>query len=95
MSYVNCVFSVARIILEQKKLLFQMRHLQMLLQETLKQIFLNIKSITIAHRLNTIADYDKVIGGYQGQAVEFDTTFNILFNSLNSSYVDKYNFNIF
>ncbi|CAD8143738.1 unnamed protein product [Paramecium pentaurelia] len=104
MSDVNSVFSVgqkqliclARIILFQKKIIVldeATANVDMktddFIQETLKKKFTDCTLITIAHRLNTIADYDKVMVVSEGQVIEFDTPFNLLANSINSTYVDK------
>ena len=40
-----------------------------LIQKVLKSKFKNTKIITIAHRLNTIADYDKIIVMHRGRVV--------------------------
>ena len=46
--------------------------------------------IAIAHRLNTIIDYDKVLVMDAGNVAEFDTPFNLLSrNSLFKSIVDQ------
>ncbi|CAD8103786.1 unnamed protein product [Paramecium sonneborni] len=104
MSDVNSVFSVgqkqliclARIILHQKKIIVldeATANVDMktddFIQETLKTKFSDCTLITIAHRLNTIADYDKVMVISEGQVIEFDTPFNLLANSLDSISVDK------
>ncbi|CAD8195654.1 unnamed protein product [Paramecium octaurelia] len=104
MSDANSVFSVgqkqliclARIILEKRKIIVldeATANVDMktdeFIQETLKNRFSDCTLITIAHRLNTIADYDKVMVVNEGQVVEFDTPFNLLANSLNSISVDK------
>ncbi|CAD8159179.1 unnamed protein product [Paramecium octaurelia] len=104
MSDVNSVFSVgqkqliclARIILFQKKIIVldeATANVDMktddFIQETLKKKFTDCTLITIAHRLNTIADYDKVMVVSEGQVIEFDTPFNLLANSNNSTSVDK------
>ncbi|CAD8098745.1 unnamed protein product [Paramecium primaurelia] len=104
MSDVNSVFSVgqkqliclARMILEEKKIIVldeATANVDMktddFIQETLKQKFSDCTLITIAHRLNTIADYDKIMVISEGQIVEFDTPFNLLANSINSTSVDK------
>ncbi|CAD8134461.1 unnamed protein product [Paramecium octaurelia] len=104
MSDVNSVFSVgqkqliclARIILQQKKIIVldeATANVDMktddFIQDTLKKKFSDCTLITIAHRLNTIADYDKVMVVSEGQVIEFDTPFNLLANSINSTTVDK------
>ncbi|EAS02358.2 ABC transporter family protein (macronuclear) [Tetrahymena thermophila SB210] len=49
-----------------------------LIQELIKEKFQDTTIITIAHRLNTIADYDKIIVLDAGKVVEIDTPFNLL-----------------
>lgn len=44
-----------------------------LLQETLRKSFSNRTIITIAHRINTIIDSDRVVVLDKGEIVEFDT----------------------
>ena len=43
-----------------------------LIQEVIRNRFKNSTVLTIAHRLNTIMDYDKVLIMDQGRVVEFD-----------------------
>ncbi|KAG8432958.1 hypothetical protein GDO86_017284 [Hymenochirus boettgeri] len=49
-----------------------------LIQSTIRKEFKDCTVITIAHRLNTIMDYTKVIVLDKGQIVEFDTPSNLL-----------------
>ncbi|XP_043265995.1 ATP-binding cassette subfamily C member 4-like [Colletes gigas] len=51
-----------------------------LIQKTIRQNFKNCTVVTIAHRLNTIMDSDKVLVMDHGQAVEFDHPFVLLQN---------------
>lgn len=44
-----------------------------LIQETIRKEFANCTIVTIAHRLNTIMDYDKIIVMDKGQIVEHDS----------------------
>jgi ABC-type multidrug transport system fused ATPase/permease subunit len=44
-----------------------------LIQQVIRVKFSNCTVLTIAHRLNTIMDYDKVLVMNQGHVVEFDT----------------------
>jgi ABC-type multidrug transport system fused ATPase/permease subunit len=44
-----------------------------LIQETIRKEFSSSTIVTIAHRLNTIIDYDRVIVMNKGQIAEFDT----------------------
>lgn len=49
------------------------------LQETLrKSLFRNRTIITIAHRIRTIVDSDRVVVLQQGEIVEFDTPDNLI-----------------
>ncbi|KAE8579699.1 hypothetical protein XENTR_v10024156 [Xenopus tropicalis] len=49
-----------------------------LIQSTIRKEFQDCTVITIAHRLNTIMDYTKVIVLDKGQVVEFDSPSNLL-----------------
>lgn len=51
-----------------------------LIQETIRNKFKHCTVITIAHRLNTIIDYDRVLVMENGQAVEYDKPENLLRN---------------
>lgn len=51
-----------------------------LIQETTRNKFKHCTVITIAHRLNTIIDYDRVLVMENGQAVEYDKPDNLLRN---------------
>ncbi len=46
-----------------------------LIQSKIKEKFNDCTILTIAHRLNTIADYDKVIVMDMGKVVEFASPF--------------------
>ena len=48
------------------------------IQSSLKEHFQESTLIVIAHRLSTVADFDKVLVMAEGQAVEFDTPSNLL-----------------
>ena len=50
------------------------------IQETIRTKFRHCTVITIAHRLNTIIDYDRVLVLENGQVVEFDKPDNLLQN---------------
>lgn len=54
------------------------------IQKTIRKME-NCSILTIAHRLDTIADYDRILVLSEGQMVEFDTPSNLLANS-NSAY---------
>ncbi|SCU90191.1 LADA_0F02432g1_1 [Lachancea dasiensis] len=51
------------------------------IQETIRTAFKDRTILTIAHRINTILDSDRVIVLEQGQIAEFDTPENLLKNS--------------
>ncbi|KAJ3251911.1 Canalicular multispecific organic anion transporter 2 [Boothiomyces macroporosus] len=48
------------------------------LQQVLRKELVDTTIISIAHRLNTIADFDRVMVLDQGELVEFDSPFNLL-----------------
>ena len=50
------------------------------IQETIRTKFRHCTVITIAHRLNTIIDYDRVLVLENGQVVDFDKPDNLLQN---------------
>ena len=49
-----------------------------LIQETLRKSFKDCTILTIAHRLNTIMDYDKVLVLKDGELAEYDSPSNLL-----------------
>ena len=51
-----------------------------LIQETLRKSFKDCTILTIAHRLNTIMDYDKVLVLKDGELAEYDSPSNLLEN---------------
>ena len=51
-----------------------------LIQATIRAEFKESTILTIAHRLNTIMDYDKILVLDKGHLVEFDTPDNLLSN---------------
>ncbi|EAR84933.2 ABC transporter C family protein (macronuclear) [Tetrahymena thermophila SB210] len=59
------------------------------IQKTLRTNFSDYTIITIAHRLNSIADYDKVIVMDNGLVAEYDSPFNLLANSTEDTYITK------
>lgn len=64
-------------------------HTDELIQRMIKKRFQNCTVLTIAHRLNTVADYDKILVMDNGIAVEFDHPFVLLANSVNDSVITK------
>ncbi|XP_018322221.1 probable multidrug resistance-associated protein lethal(2)03659 [Agrilus planipennis] len=51
-----------------------------LIQETIRKMFKNCTVITIAHRLNTVMDSDKILVMDSGHLVEFDHPYKLLQN---------------
>lgn len=49
-----------------------------LIQKTIRSEFRDCTIVTIAHRLNTIMDYDRIIVMDKGKIVEFDSPDNLL-----------------
>src|SRR6201999_519397 len=56
-----------------------------LIQETIRREFKDCTIMTIAHRLNTIIDYDKVLVMDKGEIAEYDTP-NALLENTNSIF---------
>ena len=56
------------------------------IQETIRKEFANLTVITIAHRIETIIDYDKVLILDDGKIVEFDTPNNLLADKMSAFY---------
>ncbi|XP_025833020.1 probable multidrug resistance-associated protein lethal(2)03659 [Agrilus planipennis] len=52
-----------------------------LIQETIRKQFINCTVLTIAHRLHTVMDSDKVLVLDAGEIKEFDSPYNLLQNS--------------
>lgn len=48
------------------------------IQKTIREMFADTTVITIAHRLNTISDYDKVLVMDKGQVVESGSPFELI-----------------
>ena len=42
------------------------------IQKTIRESFIGVTILTIAHRINTILDYDKVLVLHKGTILEFD-----------------------
>ena len=63
-----------------------------LIQATIRSVFKHCTILTIAHRLNTIMDSDRILVMDAGEAREFDTPYRLLQDSasLFSSMVDAY-----
>lgn len=51
-----------------------------LIQDTIRSEFADRTVVTIAHRLNTIIDYDRIVVLDQGRVVEFDSAYALLTN---------------
>jgi len=51
------------------------------IQKALRTKFSNVTVLTIAHRLNTIIDYDKILVLNKGEVLEYDTPKNLLFET--------------
>ena len=49
-----------------------------IIQKCLQEDFAQATILTIAHRLNTIIDYDRVMVLDQGNIIEFDTPFALI-----------------
>jgi len=78
---------IARALLRKAKILFLDEataavdmETDMLIQKTLREAFTDCTVFTIAHRLNTIIDADKVLVLESGQVVEYDTPAVLLTN---------------
>ena len=79
------LFCIARAILSKTKILVLDEataavdlQTDKLIQETIKRNFANFTVLTIAHRLNTIMDSDKILVMDAGKVVEFDTPLTLL-----------------
>uniref|UniRef100_A0A914Q883 ABC transporter domain-containing protein n=1 Tax=Panagrolaimus davidi TaxID=227884 RepID=A0A914Q883_9BILA len=52
-----------------------------LIQKTIRQKFIDSTVVTIAHRVNTILDYDRIMVLNHGRVAEFDTPEKLLKDS--------------
>lgn len=57
-----------------------------LIQNTIRKEFKDCTIVTIAHRLNTIMDYDRIIFMDKGKIIEFDSPANLLKNPKSGFY---------
>ena len=51
-----------------------------LIQNTIRQVFAKTTILTIAHRIDTILDYDKILILDSGTVLEYDSVDNLLAN---------------
>lgn len=58
-----------------------------LIQYTIKNVFKHSTIFTIAHRLNTIADYDKILVMNNGKVAEYDSPFKLLVKDINDTEI--------
>lgn len=57
-----------------------------LIQQTIRTAFVDCTVLTIAHRLNTIMDYDRVIVLDKGKIIEFDSPARLIEDKSSSFY---------
>ena len=62
------------------------READLKIQESIKTSFKDCTVLCIAHRLNTIADFDRILVLDDGNLVEFDTPLNLLMNESGQFY---------
>lgn len=63
---------------KKKLLYFYLYRTDLLIQQTIRIKFAECTILTVAHRLHTIIDSDRVIVMDTGRAVEFDEPYNLL-----------------
>ncbi|KAF6036487.1 hypothetical protein EB796_005200 [Bugula neritina] len=61
-----------------------------LIQETIKEVFADCTMLTIAHRLNTVINYDRILVLDKGEIIEFDTP-EILLANQDSAFAQMIN----
>lgn len=61
-----------------KHFFFLFRRTDSFIQQTIRVKFADCTVLTVAHRLNTIIDSDRVLVMDAGKAIEFDTPYNLL-----------------
>jgi len=59
----------------------------LIIQTTIQTAFKDLTVLTIAHRLNTIIECDRVMVMDAGELIEFDTPFNLM-NKVGGSFKD-------
>ena len=56
------------------------------IQKSIREQFKHVTVLTIAHRINTVIDYDRIIVVDSGKVAEFDTVSNLLANKNSKFY---------
>ena len=56
------------------------------IQRTIRQSFAGVTILTIAHRINTVADYDKIIVLEAGRIIELDSPAKLLLDDKSAFY---------